>query len=91
MADPFYMLMLMENLGPEYIVWDKAASIRFRRPGRSRVTAQFRIAEPQIADLVTQLQNVDKVEPSFMVEIKDDSADIVAVIEKVIQVKRKRR
>jgi len=34
MTDPFYMLMLMENLGPGYIVWDKAASFRFRKPGK---------------------------------------------------------
>jgi hypothetical protein len=34
MCDPFYMLMLMSNLGRDYIVWDKAASIRFRKPGQ---------------------------------------------------------
>jgi hypothetical protein len=34
MADPFFMLMLIENLGKDYIVWDKSASIRFKKPGR---------------------------------------------------------
>jgi hypothetical protein len=33
MTDPFYMLMVMANLGRNYIVWDKAASIRYRKPG----------------------------------------------------------
>ena len=37
MVDPFYMLMLIENLGPDYVVWDKSANIRFRRPGKGRV------------------------------------------------------
>ena len=88
LADPFYMLMLIENLGREYIVWDKAASIRFRRPGRGRVRAQFRITEEQLIDIRRQLQQTDKVEPTFTVEVKDDSGDTVAVVEKVIQVKR---
>lgn len=29
MTDPFFMLMLMENLGRDYVVWDKAANIEF--------------------------------------------------------------
>ena len=33
MVDPHLMLLLMELLGPEYVVWDKEASIDFRRPG----------------------------------------------------------
>ena len=51
MADPFYMLMLMENLGRDYIVWDKAASIRFRKPGKGRVKAEFRLTDAQLDDI----------------------------------------
>ena len=43
MTDAFYMLMLMANLGRDYIVWDKAASIRYRRPGKGTVHAEFRL------------------------------------------------
>ena len=89
MTDPFYMLMLIENLGRDYIVWDKAASIRFRRPGRGRVTAAFRITEQQLDDIRQQLQTEEKNEPTFTVEVKDDSGEVIAIIEKVIQVKKK--
>lgn len=89
MTDPFYMLMLIENLGPEYVVWDKSASIRFRRPGRGRVSAQFRIGDEQLAAIREQLKTADKIEPTFAVEVKDDAGEIVAVVEKVIQVRRK--
>ena len=47
--DPIYMLMLIKILGPGYVVWDNAASIRFRKPGRSRLEAQFRISEDEVA------------------------------------------
>src|ERR1700727_1576187 len=40
-ADPFFMIMLIEILGPDYLVWDKAGAIRFRKPGRSTLHARF--------------------------------------------------
>lgn len=89
MTDPFYMLMLIENLGHDYIVWDKSASIRFRRPGRGRVTAQFRLTDEQLAGIRQQLEAADKIEPIFSVEVKDEGGEVVAVVEKVIQVRRK--
>lgn len=89
MTDPFYMLMLIENLGREYIVWDKSASIRFRRPGRDRVTAQFRISEEQLTSIREQLNAAEKVEPTFSVEVRDESGEVVALVEKVVQVRRK--
>jgi len=45
MADPFFMVMLIENLGKDYIVWDKAATIRFKKPGRGKMSAGFRLSE----------------------------------------------
>jgi len=45
MVDPFYMLMLMNILGPGYIVWDKAASIRFKKPGKGVMKASFHLAK----------------------------------------------
>lgn len=89
MTDPFYMLMLIENLGREYIVWDKSACIRFRRPGRGRVTAEFRISEQQLAEIRGRLEMTDKAEPTFTVEVRDGSGEVVAQVEKVVQVRRK--
>jgi len=89
MTDPFYMLMLIENLGREYIVWDKSAYIRFRRPGRGRVKAEFRISDQQLAGIRGQLETMEKAEPTFIVETRDEDGELVAQVEKVIQVRRK--
>ena len=89
MTDPFYMLMLIENLGRDYIVWDKSANIRFRRPGRGRVRAEFRISDEQLSSIREQLQTIEKVEPTFTVEVKDEAGEVVAVVEKVVQVRKK--
>ena len=51
MCDPFFMLILVEALGPRYVVWDKAATIRFRRPGRGTVHATFHIPQERIDEI----------------------------------------
>ncbi len=89
MADPFYMLMLMENLGRDYIVWDKTASIRFRKPGRGKVRAEFRLTEGQLDEIRNKLMTQDKYEPTFLVEVRDEAGDVVAEVQKVLHVRRK--
>jgi hypothetical protein len=89
MTDPFYMLMLIENLGRDYIVWDKAASIRFRKPGRGKVTAQFRISVEQIDEIRRTLETQEKTEPVFTIEIKDESNEVVAEVQKTLYVRKK--
>ena len=73
MTDPFYMLMLMENLGRDYIVWDKAASIRFRKPGKGKVKAEFRLSDAQLDEIRDKLTTQEKYEPTFLVEVKDEA------------------
>lgn len=89
MADPFYMLMLIENLGDGYIVWDKSATIRFRRPGKGTVRATFRLEEEQIEQIRRALTTEEKTEPVLLVEIKDASGAVVAEVEKVLSVRKK--
>jgi hypothetical protein len=89
MTDPFYMLMLMENLGGDYIVWDKAASIRFRKPGKGTVRAEFRLSEQQIDDIRGRLANQEKYEPMFQIEVRDEAGNLIAQVEKVIHIRRK--
>jgi len=89
MTDPFYMLMLMENLGRDYIVWDKSATIRFKKPGKGRVMAAFRLTDEQLEGIRQSLKAQEKIEPSFTVEVKDEGGTVVAEVLKVLHVKRK--
>jgi hypothetical protein len=89
MTDPFYMLMLMEDLGRDYIVRDKAATIRFRKPGKGTVRAEFRLTQEQLDDIRRTLANQEKYEPTFLVEVKDSTGTVVAEVQKVIHIRRK--
>ena len=91
MTDPFFMVMLIENLGKGYIVWDKSAGIRFRRPGRGTVSANFRLSEEQIVEIRRALNSQEKIERVFTVEVKDESGNVIAEVEKLLHVRKKDR
>jgi acyl-coenzyme A thioesterase PaaI-like protein len=91
MTDPFFMLMMMENLGSDYIVWDKAATIRFKKPGKGRVYAKFSLAQEDIDSVKAAADNGPKAEPIFSVNVLDGAGDVVAEVEKTLYVRRKDR
>lgn len=89
MADPWFMIMLIERLGPGYAVWDKAATIRFRKPGRGTVRALFEIPPERVEEIRRDADAAGKVEPVFTVDITDARGEVVAEVEKRISVRRK--
>ena len=89
MTDPFFMVMLIENLGKDYIVWDKSATIRFRKPGRGTVSASFRLSDQQIDEIKQALNAEKKIERVFTVEVKDESGTVIAEVEKLLHIRRK--
>lgn len=85
-VDPFYMIMLMKNLGPAYVVWDKAATVRFRRPGRDTLTATFRLDAAELAEIRDLLGHLPKVDRTYTVELTDQAGTVHAVVEKVVHI-----
>jgi hypothetical protein len=90
MTDPFFMAMLIENLGREYVVWDKAATIHYRRPGRGVVRTRFALTEAVIDAVRAEVEANGRSEPRFTAQIVDADGVVVAEVEKVLSVKRKR-
>lgn len=89
MTDPWYMLMLIKNLGRDYIVWDKAATINFRKPGRGKVTAEFNLTDEHLNEIKKHLETEKKMDYHFKVEIKDDEGKLIADVDKVLYIRRK--
>jgi Domain of unknown function (DUF4442) len=88
-VDPFYMIMLIKILGPGYIVWDKAASIRFRRPGRERLYATFLITDDDLREILDALDTAPSVDRIFHIDLKSADGTVHAAVDKTIYVKRK--
>ncbi|MBU0551048.1 DUF4442 domain-containing protein [Myxococcota bacterium] len=88
LIDPFYMLMLIHLLGPGYVVWDMAASIRFVKPGRGRVSATFRLSPQQVEAVRAAADTRGKHAVTWPVEILDEGGEVVARAEKTLYVRR---
>ncbi len=89
MTDPWYMLMLIKNLGQDYIVWDKAATINFRRPGKGTVYADFNLTEEHLLEITQTLKTVNKMDYVFKVEVRDGDGKLIAEVDKVLYIRRK--
>lgn len=89
MTDPFYAIMLVRNLGADYIVWDRMASIEFLRPGRGAVTARFELTPELIEEVRVCTAVGAKYHPELSVEIRDDEGELVARVVKTMYVRRK--
>ncbi|MBB5019938.1 acyl-coenzyme A thioesterase PaaI-like protein [Chitinivorax tropicus] len=89
MADPFYMLMLMQILGRDYYVWDKSAHIDFVSPGKGKVTALFLVTDEVIEAIQQATASGDKYLPELLVLIHDEQGNLVARVSKQLYIKRK--
>jgi acyl-coenzyme A thioesterase PaaI-like protein len=87
MCDPFFMLILIQALGRGYVVWDKAATIRFRRPGKGTVRATFHIPQERVEEIRAAADRGEKIEPVFTVEVRDEQGEVIAEVEKLLYVR----
>jgi len=89
MCDPFFMAILLNHLGSDYIVWDKAASIQFLKPGRRKVRAHFYLSPEEIQHVRSEADAKGKCEPEYEVDILDDQGLLIARVKKLLYVRRK--
>lgn len=87
MTDPFWMILVMECLGPEYQVWDKAAKIDFIKPGRDDVYAYFRVHDDDLAEIRTAAAGGEKVLRWFSVDIRGADDALIARCQKQLYVR----
>lgn len=91
MTDPIYMAMLLEHLQFQYIVWDKAAQIRFRKPGKTDLIADFKLTSEDIDNIKARLKTEEKFDWERQVFVLDTSGQIVAEVTKVIHFRNKKK
>lgn len=87
--DPIYMLMLIKILGPGYTVWDKAARIRFRKPGRETLFTEFHLSPEEISEIRRLAKDARSIDRVYRVELKDLSGVVHAEIEKTLYISKK--
>ena len=88
-VDPVYMVMLIKLLGPDYLVWDKAAAIHFKKPGRTTLYARFTLDQGELEAIREQLQHEPKLERIYQVDLTDREGTVHATVEKTMHIRRK--
>jgi hypothetical protein len=82
-SDPFYMLMLLRALGPKYVVWDKSANIRFRKPARTTLYAIFKITKSDFEEIKTSVADKGEFTKTFTIRWIDRHGVVHAEIERL--------
>jgi acyl-coenzyme A thioesterase PaaI-like protein len=90
MTDPFYMIMLLQQLGDDYLVWDQAAEIEYVKPGRGTVHAEFRLDPHHVQRLRQEAADGSKLLPEYLIEVCDAQGDVVARVRKKLYVRLKK-
>ena len=89
MTDPFYMIMLLQRLGPAYKVWDQKTEITYVKPGLGLVTAEMSVSEEQLDAIRMATTNGAKHFAKFDVDIRDEMGEVVARVHKTVYVREK--
>lgn len=88
-TDGAHPAMLMAALGEDYIIWDKAASIRYRKPGYTTLYADFRVTPDEMAGIRGELAERHEVDWTFQIEIKDSDGVVHTVVERTVYIAEK--
>ncbi|HVG43911.1 MAG TPA: DUF4442 domain-containing protein [Longimicrobium sp.] len=90
-VDPIHMVMLIKALGPGYVVWDKAGTIRFRKPGRSTLHARFTLDDAELDAIRAALEGATATERTYTIQLVDAEGVVHAEVEKLIHIRKRKK
>jgi acyl-coenzyme A thioesterase PaaI-like protein len=88
-VDPVYMMMLIRRLGKDYLVWDKAASIQFKKPGRETLHARFAVTDEELSAIRSALETQRSIDRTYAIDLTDPSGTVCATVEKIIYIRKR--
>jgi len=78
--------MLMAALGPDVVVWDQAATIQFKAPGRTTLYADFRLLPEEVDAIRSTLATDGETRRSHTVELKDRQGTVHTIVERTVYI-----
>ena len=88
-VDPIYMVMLIRLLGPDYVVWDKEATIYFKKPGKKRLTARFSVDDNELNLIRKTLESEKSLNRMYQIDLVDSNQMVCATVDKVIHIRKR--
>ncbi len=85
-TDPIYMIQLLNILGEAYVVWDKSATINYRRPAKEAVFCEFVFSEEEIKTIKKDVDQNGEIDIIKTPNIVTEDGTLVAELNKTIYV-----
>jgi acyl-coenzyme A thioesterase PaaI-like protein len=87
MIDPFYMMLLMQQLGSNYVVWAKSSHIKFVAPGTSKVTARIKVSTSEVTEIRELAESGEPVFRDYRTEVVDHNQKVIAIVTKTVYIR----
>ncbi len=88
-TDPIYMIQLMQILGEEYVVWDKAATIHYKRPAKEHLFCEFIFTNDELEAIKKQVKETHEMTIEKTTYLKNSSEQIFAEVIKTLYIAEK--
>lgn len=89
-TDPHYMMMLIQILGiKNYVIWDQAGSIEYKKPARSTITFTFILTDEQIQKIKEDVARHGKIRPEFEIEGIDEEGQVCVLVKRILYLRLK--
>ncbi len=85
-TDPIYMIQLIQILGDDYVVWDKAVEARYKRPAKSRIYGEFIFSHDEITKIKENVRNRNELDIVKTMSLVDDKQNIIATFNKTLYI-----
>lgn len=88
-TDPIYMIQLMQILGDDHVVWDKAATINYKRPAKEHLFCDFKFTDEEIEAIQQQLQELPEMTIEKTTHLKNRDGKVFAEVIKTLYIAHK--
>lgn len=85
-TDPIYLIQLIQILGDDYVVWDKAVTARYKRPAKSRIYGTFLFSEEEIKDIKNKIAESHEIDITKTMNLIDEKQQIIATFSKILYI-----
>jgi len=85
-TDPIYMIQLIQILGEDYVVWDKAVEARYKKPAKSTIFGEFMFSKEEIEAIKQDVSQNKQTDIIKTMNLVDENQNIIATFNKTVYI-----
>ncbi|MCT4630725.1 DUF4442 domain-containing protein [Winogradskyella sp.] len=85
-TDPIYMIQLIQILGNDYVVWDKAVEARYKKPAKTTIYGEFHFSKEEIDTIKQQVATNNEIDILKTMNLVDTEQNIIATFNKTLYI-----